>query len=59
MRKEPYQFPQDEFFSRDHFNKIKKFSRGKETPFLIVDLEEIKKSYDYLIEHMPFAKIQF
>ncbi len=59
MRKEPYQFPQDEFFSRDDFNRIKKFSHGKETPFLIVDLEEIKKSYDYLIEHMPFAKIHY
>ena len=59
MRKEPYQFPQDEFFSRDNFDKIKKFSYGKETPFLIVDLEAIKKSYDYLIEHMPFAKIHY
>ena len=59
MKKEPYKFPLEEFVSRDDFNKIKKFSHDKETPFLIVDLEKIEKSYDDLVEHMPFAKIHY
>jgi len=39
--------------------KFKKFSRDKETPFLIVDLQKIERSYDELVEHMPFAKIHY
>ena len=38
MRKEQYKFPLKDFISKDDFNKIKKFSRNKETPFLIVNL---------------------
>lgn len=59
MRKEPYEFPLDDYISREEFNKIKKFSRDKETPFLIVDLQKIERSYDELVEHMPFAKIHY
>ncbi len=39
--------------------ELKKFSRDKETPFLIVDLQKIERSYDELVEHMPFAKIHY
>jgi ornithine decarboxylase len=59
MRKEPYEFPLEDYLSREEFNKIKKFSRDKETPFLIVDLQKIERSYDELVEHMPFAKIHY
>jgi ornithine decarboxylase len=59
MRKEHYAFPLEDFTSRDEFNQIKKFSRDKETPFLIVDLQKIEQSYDELVEHMPFAKIHY
>lgn len=59
MRKEPYEFPLEDYISREEFNKIKKFSRDKETPFLIVDLQKIERSYDELVEHMPFAKIHY
>ncbi|WIM46552.1 type III PLP-dependent enzyme [Methanosarcina mazei] len=59
MRKEPYDFPLDDYILREEFNKIKKFSRDKETPFLIVDLQKIERSYDELVEHMPFAKIHY
>ena len=59
MKKEPYNFPLEEFVSKEDFNKIKKFSQNKETPFLIIDLQKIERSYDELVEHMPFAKIHY
>ena len=59
MRKEPYEFSLEDYISKEEFNKIKKFSRDKETPFLIVDLQKIERSYDELVEHMPFAKIHY
>ena len=59
MRKEPYEFPLEDFIPREDFNRIKKFSRDKETPFLIIDLQRIERSYDELVEHMPFAKIHY
>lgn len=59
MKKEPYIFPLEEFISKEDFNKIKKFSHDKDTPFLIVDLQKIERSYDELVEHMPFAKIHY
>ncbi len=59
MRKEPYEFPLEEFISGEEFKKIKKFSRDKETPFLIVDLQKIEQMYDEIIEHMPFVKIHY
>jgi len=59
MKKEPYTFPLEEFVSKEDFNKIKKFSHDKETPFLIIDLQKIERSYDELVKHMPFAKIHY
>lgn len=59
MRREPYNFQLEEYISKEDFNRIKKFSRDKETPFLIVDLQKIERSYDELLEHMPFAKIHY
>ncbi len=59
MRKEQYKFPLEDFISKDDFNKIKKFSQDKETPFLIVNLRKIEQSYEDLVESMPFAKIHY
>jgi len=59
MRKEQYKFPVEDFISKDDFNKIKKFSRDKETPFLIINLRKIEQSYEDLVESMPFAKIHY
>ena len=59
MRKEQYKFPVEDFISKDDFNKIKKFSRDKETPFLIITLRKIEQSYEDLVESMPFAKIHY
>lgn len=59
MRKEAYEFPLEDFISSEDFKKIKKFSRGKETPFLIVKLQKIEQMYDEILEDMPFAKIHY
>ncbi len=59
MRKRYYEFPLEDFVSREYFNEIKKYSQDKETPFLIIDLQKIERSYEELVEHMPFAKIHY
>jgi ornithine decarboxylase len=59
MRKEQYKFPVEDFISKDDFNKIKKVSRDKKIPFLIINLRKIEQSYEELLESMPFAKIHY
>lgn len=41
------------------FLKIKKFAKGKKTPFLIIDLKKIEEKYDELTKNMPYAKIYY
>jgi ornithine decarboxylase len=45
--------------SRERFKKIKEFARGKETPFLVLDLERVSQKYDELTKNMPAAKVYF
>ena len=59
MRKELYGFPLNEFVSEEEFKKIKEFSETKETPFLMVDLSKVEKSYDDLVRNMPYVKIYY
>lgn len=59
MRKEQYTFPLDYFVSEDGFERIKEFSKDKNTPFLIVDLKKIEMKYDELAKSMPFAKMHY
>jgi ornithine decarboxylase len=39
--------------------KLKKFSRGKKTPFLVIDLKRVASRYDELVKSMPFAKVHY
>ncbi len=39
--------------------KIKDFADGKETPFLVVDLEIISQKYDELTTCFPMAKVHY
>lgn len=39
--------------------KLKDFVKGKETPFLVVDLKKVEKNYDDLHTLMPFAKVYY
>ncbi|WP_342305052.1 type III PLP-dependent enzyme [Methanolobus sp. ZRKC5] len=59
MRKEHYKFSLSDFISEEDFGKIKEFSKGKETPFLTVNLTKVEQMYDELIRNMPFVKIYY
>ncbi|HOV63343.1 MAG TPA: type III PLP-dependent enzyme [Spirochaetia bacterium] len=52
-----YYFPLDRFMDRERFSQLKKFAEGKETPFLIIDLEVIEKKYRELKDNLPFSQI--
>lgn len=54
-----YEFPLADYISEEKFERIKKFSEGKETPFLIVDLDVVKEKYNDLRNNLPFAKIYY
>jgi ornithine decarboxylase len=59
MKREQYTFPLDNFISEDELERIKQFSKDKNTPLLIVDLKKIEMKYDELAKNMPFAKIHY
>ncbi|MFH1396218.1 MAG: type III PLP-dependent enzyme [archaeon] len=41
------------------FKKVKKFSKNKETPFLVLSLKEVENNYNALQKGMPFADIYY
>ncbi|NLM70782.1 MAG: type III PLP-dependent enzyme [Synergistaceae bacterium] len=45
--------------SRDRFQRIRDFSEGLETPFLVVDLKRVEEKYDEMQGSLPFAKIYY
>lgn len=45
------------YLSKEEFDKVKDFSIGKKTPFLVLDLDKVKFKYDELIENMPMADV--
>nr|HXK50907.1 hypothetical protein [Clostridiales bacterium] len=45
-----------DYMTHKEWNKIKNFADKHETPFLVVDLEKIKKKYTNLQKLFPFAK---
>ena len=55
----PYRFPLENFMSREKFERIKAFGKGKETPFLVIDLDVIKANYEALRTHLPYAKVYY
>ncbi|MDD4527699.1 MAG: type III PLP-dependent enzyme [Candidatus Margulisbacteria bacterium] len=48
-----------DYLSKKELNGIKKFSVGKQTPFLIVSLEKVAQNYDDLKKNLPYAKIYY
>lgn len=48
-----------DYISKTDHNKIKKFSKGKKTPFVVIDLKKIENKFDDLKKHLPFAKIYY
>ena len=47
------------FITKEEFDKIKKISENKKTPFLIIDKSKIEKKYDELKNNLPYAKIYY
>lgn len=48
-----------DFLSRDEFEKIREFSKGRQTPFVLLNLRKIGEKYEDLKRMMPFAKIYY
>lgn len=48
-----------DYLSAAEVSRIKKFSKDKQTPFLVIDLKRVAKNYDILAKNMPFAKIYY
>lgn len=48
-----------DFITLDEYHKVKEFSKDKETPLLIINLNKIEQKYDELKTDMPFAKIYY
>jgi ornithine decarboxylase len=55
----PYRFPLENFITREKFERIKAFSRDKESPFLVLDLDVIKANYAALRTSLPYAKVYY
>ena len=43
----------------EKFKQIKEFSKGKQTPFLVLDLERVKGKYDELTTHFPQVSVYY
>jgi len=48
-----------DYMTFDEFQKIIDFSKNKETPFLLINLDIVEKRYDELKTNLPFAKIYY
>jgi len=59
MELSPYSFPLENFMSREKLERIKAFSKGKGTPFLVLDLDVIKANYEALRTRLPYAKVYY
>jgi ornithine decarboxylase len=57
--KEEYEFPLEDYMSRERFERMKRFAQDKETPCLILDLEVVRSKYEELRKNIPYAKIYY
>lgn len=57
--REEYEFPLEEYMSRERFERIKDFAKDKETPCLILDLDVVRSKYEELRQNMPYAKVYY
>ncbi len=57
--KEEYQFPLEDYMSRERFERIKDFAKDKETPCLILDLDIVRQKYEELRKNIPFGKVYY
>ena len=57
--KEEYEFPLEDYMSRERFERMKRFSQDKATPCLILDLDVVREKYEELRRNMPYAKVYY
>ncbi|TVQ28178.1 MAG: type III PLP-dependent enzyme [Spirochaetaceae bacterium] len=56
---ETYYFPLDRYIDPERMSRIRDFAQGRETPFLVVDLDLIRERYKLFQKTMPFAKVYY
>jgi ornithine decarboxylase len=54
-----YAFPLERFCDGERFEKIRRFSNAKETPFLLIEPALVGDKYRELKENLPFATIYY
>ena len=54
-----YEFEMENYMSFEEFDKFKKFSIDKQTPFVMIDLDIVAKKYDDLSKAMPQSDIYY
>lgn len=59
MTQQNYLFHLEHYMTPSYFERIKAFSKDKETPFLIIDIDKIKNKYNELKHFLPSAKIYY
>ena len=54
-----YSFELEDYITKEDFERLKEFSKDKETPFVVVLLKTVARKYDELRAAMPYAKIYY
>lgn len=47
----------EDYYSQERFNRLKAFADTQETPFVVIDNQIVRQSYDDLVQSFPFAKV--
>ena len=48
-----------DYLSQEDLSGIRKFMKGKRTPFLVISLKQIEHNYDELVKNIPYAKVYY
>lgn len=54
-----YEFEMEDYMPYDRFEMYKKFAEGKETPFILIDLDAVSRKYDALQAALPQSNIYY
>ncbi|MFW5995617.1 MAG: type III PLP-dependent enzyme [Spirochaetia bacterium] len=59
MIQEQYYFPLDRHATEERMQRVRAFAAGRDTPFLVVDLEAVRERFLQYQRRMPFANIYY
>ncbi|MCL1876374.1 MAG: type III PLP-dependent enzyme [Synergistaceae bacterium] len=54
-----YEFEMENYMSFEEFDKFKKFGMGKQTPFIMIDLDIVARKYDDLRNALPQSDVYY